>query len=93
MYGHVTAMSAATGEQMGLDETSRAIGRLEAAQEATKTDVAALKVRAEAMDAKLDKLLARSDKVRWTFKHWLVLIGSSSVGGGGFAHALRKLLE
>lgn len=78
---------------MGLDETSRAIGRLEAAQEATKADVAELKTRTEAMDAKLDKLLARSDKVRWTLKHWLVLIGSSSVGGGGIAHAIRKIIE
>lgn len=81
------------GVEMGLDETSRAIGRLEAAQEATKTDVAELKTRTEAMDAKLDKLLARSDKVRWTIKHWVALIASGSVGGGGFAHLLRKLIE
>ena len=78
---------------MGLDETSRAIGRLEAAQEATKTDVHELKTRTEAMDAKLDKLLARSSKVHWTIKHWVTLIASGSVGGGGFAHVLRKILE
>jgi hypothetical protein len=81
------------GVEMGLDETSRAIGRLEASQEATKTDVALLKDRTERMDAKLDKLLARSNNVRWTLRHWATLIASGSVGGGGFAHLLRKLVE
>lgn len=81
------------GVEMGLDETSRAIGRLEATQEATKTYVAELKTRAEAMDAKLDKLLARSNVVRWTVKHWVTLVASGSLGGGGFAHLLRKLIE
>lgn len=81
------------GEQMGLDETSRAIGRLEAGQEAAKTDIAELKDRTEGMDAKLDKLLARTNNVRWTVRHWATLIASGSVGGGGFAHVLRKLLE
>jgi hypothetical protein len=81
------------GGQMGLDETSRAIGRLEASQEATKTDVATLKDRTERMDAKLDKLLARSNSVRWTIRHWATLIASGSLGGGGFAHVLRKILE
>lgn len=78
---------------MDLDETSRAIGRLEASQEATKTDIAELKGRAEAMDAKLDKLLARTERTRLTLKHWALLILGSSAGGGGIAHALRKLLE
>ena len=81
------------GGQMGLDETSRAIGRLEASQDATKTDVALLKERTERMDAKLDKLLARSGAMRWTLRHWATLIASGSVGGGGFAHILRKILE
>jgi hypothetical protein len=81
------------GGQMGLDETSRAIGRLEASQDATKTDVATLKERTERMDAKLDKLLARSNSVRWTIRHWATLIASGSLGGGGFAHVLRKILE
>lgn len=81
------------GGMMGLDETSRAIGRLEASQEATKTDVATLKERTERMDAKLDKLLARTNNVRWTIRHWATLIASGSVGGGGFAHILRKILE
>jgi chromosome segregation ATPase len=81
------------GGVMGLDETSRAIGRLEASQEATKTDVATLKERTERMDAKLDKLLARTNNVRWTIRHWATLIASGSLGGGGFAHVLRKILE
>jgi hypothetical protein len=81
------------GGMMGLDETSRAIGRLEASQDATKTDVATLKERTERMDAKLDKLLARTNNVRWTVRHWATLIASGSLGGGGFAHVLRKILE
>ncbi len=78
---------------MGLDETSRAIGRLEASQEATQNDVAELKERTERMDEKLDRLLARTDRMRMTLKHWLILLAGGSVGGGGVAHALRKLLE
>lgn len=78
---------------MGLDETSRAIGRLEASQEATQNDVAALKERTEKMDEKLDRLLARTDRMRMTFKHWVILLAGGSVGGGGIAHVLRKLIE
>jgi hypothetical protein len=78
---------------MALDETSRVIGQLEAAQKATQSDVAELKVRTEAMDEKLDKLLARTDRMRITFRHWLILLAGGTVGGGGFAHVLRKLLE
>lgn len=76
-----------------LDETSRVIGRLEASQEATKQDVAILTRRTAAMDAKLDKLLARTERTKFTLKHWAVLLLGSSAGGGGIAHALRKLLE
>jgi chromosome segregation ATPase len=76
-----------------IDETSRAIGRLEASQEATKNDVAELKERTEQMDAKLDKLLARTDRLSIKLKHWVLLLAGGSVGGGGIAHALRKLLE
>lgn len=78
---------------MSLDETSLAIGRLQAAQEATAQDVNELKNRTEAMDGKLDKLLARSEKTRLNLKHWLALVAASSVGGGGIAHAIRKILE
>lgn len=78
---------------MGLDETSRAIGRLEASQEATQNDVAALKERTEKMDEKLDRLLARTDRMRMTFKHWVILLAGGSVGGGGIAHVMRKLIE
>lgn len=78
---------------MGLDETSRAIGRLEASQEATQNDVAELKERTEHMDVKLDKLLARTDRISLKLKHWLLLLAGGSVGGGSVAHALRKLLE
>lgn len=81
------------GETMSLDETSRAIGRLEASQEATQNDVAELKERTEHMDAKLDKLLARTDRMSIKLKHWLLLLGGTSLGGGGVAHAIRKLLE
>lgn len=81
------------GDTMGLDETSRVIGQLEAAQKATQTDVAELKETTAAMNEKLDKLLARTDRMRITFKHWLILLAGGSVGGGGIAHALRKLLE
>jgi hypothetical protein len=76
-----------------IDETSRVIGQLEAAQKATQADVAELKIRTEEMDKKLDKLLARTDRMRITLKHWLILLAGGSVGGGGIAHALRKLLE
>jgi len=78
---------------MGLDETSRAIGRLEASQEATQSDVATLKERTERMDIKLDKLLARTDRMSLKLKHWLMLLVGGSIGGGGVAHALKKLLE
>jgi hypothetical protein len=78
---------------MSLDETSRAVGRLEASQEATKSDVAELKALTAVMDAKLDKLLARTDRMRLTLKHWIILLAGGSIGGGGIAHALRKLLE
>lgn len=78
---------------MGLDETSRVIGQLETAQKATQSDVADLKVRVESMDEKLDKLLARTDRMRITFKHWLILLAGGSVGGSGLTHMLRKLLE
>lgn len=78
---------------MGLDETSLAIGRLQASQEATAGDVTELKAKADSMDVKLDKLLARSDRTRFTLKHWGFLLLGSSAGGGGIAHVLRKLLE
>lgn len=76
-----------------LDETSRAIGRLEAQGEATAKDVAELKEKSDNMDAKLDKLLARSQATRLTLKHWAVILSSGTLGGGGIAHMLRKLLE
>lgn len=76
-----------------LHETSLAIGRLQASQEATATDVAALKERTESMDAKLDKLLAREQRTRLTLKHWGAILAMSGFGGGGIAHILRKVLE
>jgi hypothetical protein len=75
-----------TGDSMSLDETSRTIGRLEA-------NVAELEKRTASMDVKLDRLLARSAKVQLTVKHWVMLIAGGSVGGGGIAHALKRLLE
>ncbi len=75
-----------------LDDTSLAIGRLQAAQEATKDEVAGLKERTESMDEKLDKLLARTDRLSISFKHWLFILAGGSVGGGGVAHLLKKLL-
>lgn len=83
----------AHGETMGLDETSRVIGQLEAAQKATQTDVAELKTSMTEVNAKLDRLLARSDKIRLTLKHWAILLAGGSVGGGSLAHVLRKLFE
>jgi chromosome segregation ATPase len=80
-------------ERILLDETSRAIGRLEAQGEATARDISGLKEKTEDMDAKLDKLLARTNNFKLTVKHWAVLLAGGSVGGGGLAHALRKLLE
>lgn len=73
---------------MGLDETSLAIGKLQA-------EVAGLKERTESMDSKLDRLLllARTDRMSIKLKHWLLLLAGGSLGGGGVAHALRKLLE
>jgi hypothetical protein len=78
---------------MGLDETSRVIGQLEAAQKATQSDVAELKATTADMNDKLDTLLARTDRMRITFKHWVILLAGGSVGGGGLAHVLRKFLE
>lgn len=75
-----------SGKTMSLDETSLAIGKLQA-------EVEGLKKRTESMDAKLDRILARTDRMNFKLKHWLMLIAGSSVGGGGVAHALRKLLE
>lgn len=78
---------------MSLDETSLAIGRLQAAQEATAGDVAKLSAKVDGVDAKLDKLLVRSDRLKLTFKHWAAILLGASAGGGGIAHALRKMLE
>lgn len=75
-----------SGKAMSLDETSLAIGRLQ-------TEVEGLKDRTERMDAKLDKLLTRTDRMSLKLKHWLMLLAGGSIGGGGVAHALRKLLE
>ena len=75
-----------------LDETSRAIGKLEAQADATAKDVAELKEQSQSMNEKLDRLLARS-KNPWTVKQWLTVLAASSAGGGGIAHVLRKLLE
>lgn len=71
---------------MELDETSRVIGQLEA-------DVSSLKTTTTAMDEKLDRLLARTNTMRLTFKHWLIVLGGGTVGGGSLAHLLRKMLE
>lgn len=79
-------MIAMAENNMSLDETSRTIGKLEA-------NVAELEKRTASMDAKLDRLLARSMKMQLTFKHWVMLIAGGSVGGGGVAHALKRFLE
>lgn len=76
-----------------LDETSRAIGRLEAQGEATAKDVAELKDKIGDVDTKLDKLLARSQSTRITLKHWGMLLAGGSLGGGGIAHLIKKILE
>lgn len=82
------------GKSMGLDQTSLAIGRLQAQAEATQTDVAQVKEDLAEVNHKLDKLLLRSEReARLNLRHWIMLIAGSSVGGGGVAHALRKLLE
>ncbi len=78
---------------MGLDETSLAIGRLQAAQESTADAVDDVKQDISEVNDKLDRLLARDAKTRLSFKHWIMLLIASSAGGGGVAHALRKLLE
>lgn len=75
-----------SGKAMGLDDTSLAIGKLQA-------EVEGLKKSTESMDAKLDRLLSRTDRMSLKLKHWLILLAGGSVGGGGVAHALRKLLE
>lgn len=76
-----------------IDETSRAIGRLEAQGKATADDVIELKEKFDSMDGKLDKLMARSQTTRLTLKHWALLFGAGSVGGGGIAHLLKKLID
>jgi hypothetical protein len=78
---------------MSLDETSLAIGRLQAAQESTVHAIKDVKDQISDIDTKLDKLLARDTKTRLTLKHWVMLLIASSAGGGGIAHALRKILE
>jgi hypothetical protein len=75
---------------MSLDETSLAIGRLQAAQESTVDAVNDMKSQMSDIDHKLDKLLARDAKTRMSLKHWLIMITASSAGGGGIAHALTK---
>jgi hypothetical protein len=81
------AMNSLPPEQtMSLDDTSLAIGKLQA-------EVEGLKKRTESMDSKLDRLLARTDRMSLKLKHWLLLLAGGSLGGGGVAHALRKLLE
>lgn len=76
-----------------LDETSRAIGQLEASQAATQNGVAELKERIEHIDSKLDKLLARSNNAKLTLKHWATILVAGSFGGGGIAHAIHKIFE
>jgi len=71
---------------MALDDTSVAIGALQA-------DVAGLKQRTESMDGKLDQLIARKPpRMRLSLKEWATIAALGSAGGGGIAHALRKLL-
>lgn len=76
---------------MSLDQTSLAIGRLQAAQESTAGAVAEVKEELTAMDAKLDKLLAQNMKSRLSMKNWITLITAASAGGGGIAHALGRM--
>lgn len=78
---------------MNLDETSLAIGRLQAAQESTVVAVAEVKSKIVDIDAKLDKLLARDIKSRMSIKHWTILLTAASAGAGGVAHALRRFFE
>lgn len=69
---------------MALDDTSVAIGALQA-------DVSGLKSRAEAMDGKLDQLIARKPpRLRLSLKEWATIAALGAGGGGGIAHALRK---
>lgn len=80
---------------MALDETSLAVGRLQAQHQALQADITEMKERTTAIDEKLDRLLARpaTQHLKFTFKHWGTLLAGSSIGGGGLAHVLRKVLE
>ncbi len=77
---------------MSLDQTSLAIGRLQAAQESTADAVDDVKQEVSQINDKLDRLLAREPKVKLSLKQWLTLIAASSATGGA-AHALGKFLE
>lgn len=83
-----------------LDETSRAIGALEAGTAANTAAIGEVKALVAAQDAKLDaiassvaKLANNQTKLRLNAKHWVALVGLASAGGGGVAHALRKMFE
>jgi len=76
---------------MSLDETSLAIGRLQAAQESTTHAVTEVKSDVAEVNAKLDKLLTQSLKHRLSMKNWITIIGAASAGGGGVAHALSRI--
>lgn len=80
------------GKSMGLDQTSLAIGRLQAQAEATQNDVAQVKADLAEVNHKLDKLLLRSEReARLNLRHWITLLAGGSLGGGGIAHIIGKL--
>lgn len=74
---------------MELDAVSRIIGNLEASQAATTASVGELKAQVDAMDGKLDKLLARSERTRLTLRHWMMMFAAGG-SGGGLIHAALK---
>lgn len=82
-----------------LDEVSVSIGRLESGQEQMDRRLTMLESKCtkigekiDRLDEKIDKLMAHSNGMRLTMRHWAMILASSGATGGAIAHALRKIL-
>lgn len=78
---------------MTLDDTSLAVGRLQAGVEAVQKDIAELKTCSESTNKKLDRVLARAERSEFRLKHWIILLLAGSAGGGGIAHTLGRIFK
>jgi len=76
-----------------LDETSLIIGKLQGEVTALNGHVTRLESMMKSMEGKLDRALERQFRMRLSWKHWAAIIAGASAGGGGVAHALRRILE